>query len=97
MRYCLIRDKKIFELNESEIEVCDSTEEINNFSIKEIMNLLNELKESDFTDPDIYVDIFAILKNMKELNQIYELNFKKLSDLKDITHGEFSRYLLKIQ
>jgi len=96
MRYQLIRDKKILELNESLIEVCDNDDEIINFSLKELMNLLVELKDSDYKDPDIYVDIYAVIKNIHETRSI------PLEDIENLYHeklqefGTFSRYLLKI-
>jgi len=95
-RYQLIRDKKIFELNENLIEVCDNKDEIMDFSIKEIINLLSELKESDYKDTDVYVDILAILKSISKLNSIDIKELSELWDKKDKQYGEFSKYLLKI-
>jgi len=96
MRYSLIRDKKIFELGDHEIEVCDTPEEINNFSIKEIMNLLNELKEEDYDNIEIFVDIFSILKNLTDINSINSTELENRYLEKMDKEGPFSRYLLKI-
>ncbi len=97
MRYSLIRDKKIFELSDHEIEICDTQEEINNFSVKEIMNLLNELQEYDFKDAETYVDIYAILENLTEQNSIPNSEIEILYKLKLKGQGGYSKYLLKIK
>ena len=97
MRYQLIRDKRIFDLQDHEIEICDDTDEINNFSVKEIMNLLNELKESEFADTHVYVDIYAILKNMTRNNEISDDEVEIIYQNKLKTKGEFSKYLIKIK
>jgi len=96
MRYQLIRDKRIFELDESKLEICDSAEEISNFSIKELINLLSELQETDCKDVDIYVDILSILDNLAGNNNINPVELKALFDKKEKKHGAFSKYLLKI-
>ena len=97
MRYQIIRDKKIFELSDHEIEICDTPEEVNNFSVKEIMNLLNELKEANYEEPDIYVDIYTILRNLTEQNKIMDWEIEDLYKKKLKEEGMFSRYLLKIK
>lgn len=97
MRYQLIRDKKIFELSDSDIEICDNKDEINNFSVKEIMNLLNELKEVEYSDISIYVDIYSILLNLIEQNGINETVLTNLAKEKAIQKGNYSKYLLKIK
>lgn len=97
MRYQLIRDKQLKNFNEDDLEVCDTKEEIDNFSVKEIMNLLNELKESDYQDRDVFIDIYALLKNLLLNNKIdyYKLNMDGLKKIK--TKGSFTKYLLKIR
>ncbi len=95
-RFQLIRDNRIFELDESKIEICDDKDEVNSFSVKEIINLFSELKESNYSDIDIFVDIYNILDNLIKNNKI---DYDELSDLyteKILKFGKFSKYLIKI-
>ncbi len=86
----------ILKLDREVIEICDNKKEIINFSIKEIMNLLNEIQEDDYPELDIFVDIITILKNIANINFIEpeEIENRYLEKLE--TEGNFSRYLLKI-
>ena len=97
MRYQLIRNKKIFELPDSDIEICDTRDEINNFSVKEIMNLLVELKDTNYKNAGIYVDIYTVLKNLTEENNIPDHEIEVLYKQKLKDEGMFGKYLLKIK
>lgn len=96
MKYRLIRDKVIFELDDSEIEICDSKNEINDFSFQEIISLLKELKEVDYKDLSIYVEIYGILDNLIRTNEINFDDLEKKYNNKEKIHGLYTKYLLKI-
>lgn len=96
MKYKLIRDKRIFSLDESEIEICDTKEEICDYSIKELLNLISELKETNFEDIETYTDIMSILDNIIRVNNIDEDEILLEMHRKIKKYGNFSKYLLKI-
>ncbi len=96
MRYQLIRDKRISELNESEIEVCDNNNECKRFSIKEIMNLFAEVLEEDSPVEDLFIDIFDIMANLMDLYDMNPTDLDKKFKKRRKELGPFSKYLLKI-
>ena len=95
-KYKLIRDKKIINYDESRIEVCDDRQEIVNYSVKELLNLIIELQESDCRDIEIFADIFEIVSMLAEISYIELDGIDDLVDWKIEHEGEFSKYLLKI-
>lgn len=93
----MIRDGKIFEHDESLIEVCDNRQEIVNFSTKELLNMALELLESDGRDLDVYADMIELIYSLAEMSLI---NCEQIDDLvasKLETYGGYSKYLLKIE
>ena len=95
-KYKLIRDKQIFQIDEALLEVCDTRAEIISFSIKEIMNMLLELQQSDCRDIDLFADIFEILYNLAEESYIEINDIDELVDFKLEELGSFSKYLKRL-
>lgn len=96
MKYQLIRDKLIRDLQEYQIEVCDSLEEINKFSFKEIVSLLHELDEYDYKSEELYVEIYGILSNLLKQNNIDVNDINNGCIKQEKEKGKYSKYLLKI-
>ena len=96
-RYKLIRDELIYEYPEERLEICDNLHEIVDFGIKELINLLLNLKSEKFKDLDVIADIIELMFYISEINyiteeQIYEKLNERFEDL-----GPYSKYLLKIE
>lgn len=92
-KYQFIRDNTIFDYPEDRLEVCDNRFEILQFGIKECMNLLMELQETDGRDLDAYADIFELLYTIAEISFITEDQIHDMINKKLDINGGYSRYL----
>lgn len=95
-KYKLIRDKKVFQIDESLLEVCDTRAEVISFSIKELMNMLLDLQQGDCRDLEMFADIFEILYNLAEISFIEIDEIDDMVDFKSEQLGTFSKYLQRI-
>ena len=95
MRYRFIRDNKIFEYPEERLEVCDNMHEIVEFGIKEIENLLFDLKNEKFKDIDAIVDILELMDYLSEINFISKEEIENYRKKRESELGSYSKYLLK--
>jgi hypothetical protein len=95
-KYRFIRDSDVYQIPEQRVRVLENRPEIIDFSIAEIHLLLEQLRNGDCRDLDLYVDIFELFFNVAdhsliELELIDTYGDEKLEKL-----GGYTKYLMRL-
>lgn len=94
-KYRFIRDQEIYEIPEQKIRVLESRQEVIDFSIREVVTKLEELRRGDCRDLDQYVDIFELLYGIADLSFIELELIDNYGDDKLNKLGGYSKYLMR--
>lgn len=95
-KYKFIRDNEIYEIPESRIRVLETRKEMIDFSIRDIVAMLEQLRQGDCRDLDLYVDIFELLYLIADLSFIELELIDNYGDDKLEQLGGYSKYLMRL-
>jgi hypothetical protein len=95
-KYRFIRDSDVYQIPESRIRVLETRTEIIDFSIAELHLLLEQLRNGDCRDLDLYADIFEILFNVADHSLIELELIDNYGNEKLDKYGAYTKYLMRL-
>ena len=95
-KYRFIRDGDVSQIPEQRVRVLENRPEIIDFSIAEIKLKLEELRNGDCRDLDLYVDIFELLFGIADHSLIELELIDNYGNQKLETGGGYTKYLMKM-